>query len=147
MPRRFVRFAVSTYHRLCRAVWFVTRPHSHGVQAVVRDAAGDVVLVRLSYRRGWHLPGGGVKRGETPEAAMLRELREEIGLVDHRSIREVHCFEQVIDHKRDTVRVFAVEGAVYRPRRSLEVEAVEAFAVVALPEGLGPRARGFVVRF
>ncbi|MCD2324082.1 NUDIX domain-containing protein [Sphingomonas sp. IC-56] len=147
MPRWFIRFAVSAYHRLCRMLWFVTRPHSQGVQAVVRTEAGEVVLVRLSYRAGWHLPGGGLKRGEDAQAAMLRELREEIGLTACRSIAEVARFEHVIDYKRDTVRVFLVEGAVYRGRRSLEVEAVAAFAVGALPEGLGSRARGFVARF
>ena len=39
-----------------------------------------LLLVRSSYRTGWHLPGGGVRRGEMPEAAARRELAEEIGL-------------------------------------------------------------------
>ena len=39
-----------------------------------------LLLVRSSYRIGWHLPGGGVRHGEMPEAAARRELAEEIGL-------------------------------------------------------------------
>src|SRR5262249_6495801 len=38
------------------------------------------LLVRTSYLAGWHFPGGGIRRGETPEAAARRELDEEIGL-------------------------------------------------------------------
>jgi ADP-ribose pyrophosphatase YjhB (NUDIX family) len=45
---------------------------------IVRD--GKVLLVRHSYVAGWLLPGGGVRRGEPAEEAVLREMREEIGL-------------------------------------------------------------------
>ena len=47
--------------------------------AVYVDRA--LLLVRSSYQVEWSFPGGGVKRGETPEAAARRELAEEIGLV------------------------------------------------------------------
>lgn len=39
-----------------------------------------LLLVRTSYLVGWHFPGGGIRRGETPEVAARRELAEEIGL-------------------------------------------------------------------
>jgi 8-oxo-dGTP diphosphatase len=64
---------------LARIWWRLTRPRHEG--AVVAVYVGPaLLLVRSSYRRGWHLPGGGVRRGEMSEAAARRELAEEIRL-------------------------------------------------------------------
>jgi len=52
---------------------------------VCTDAADRLLLCRLSAvtaaAGAWTLPGGGVEFGEHPEAAALRELEEETGLV------------------------------------------------------------------
>ena len=41
---------------------------------------GAIMLVKHTYISGWHLPGGGVERGELAEIAAERELEEEAGL-------------------------------------------------------------------
>ena len=81
---RLVRAAEPLLRRLLHFHWRLSRGLTLGVRAVVIDAAGKVFLVRHSYVSGWHLPGGGVERGETLRDALERELIEEgnIRLVD-----------------------------------------------------------------
>ena len=55
------------------------------VRAVVLDEADRVLLCRLAIPDPpgtvvWATPGGGVEPGESPQAALRRELREEVGL-------------------------------------------------------------------
>lgn len=89
----------------------------------------------LSYAKGWRLPGGGRKTDEDPSAAMLRELREEIGLTAYTAIEPVCDFEHRPDFRHGEATLFVVRGVEYRPRWSLEVKAVEAFDLSALPTG------------
>ena len=59
-------------------------PHPHDVLpaafAAVRNAAGEVLLVRRIDDGNWELPGGRVEVGETVGAAVVREVREESGV-------------------------------------------------------------------
>jgi 8-oxo-dGTP diphosphatase len=51
-----------------------------GAVAVIRNAAGEVLVVKPVYKAGWELPGGAVEMGESPKAAWERELFEELRL-------------------------------------------------------------------
>jgi 8-oxo-dGTP diphosphatase len=89
---------------LARIWWRVTRsPHEGAVVAIY--VGSDLLLVRSSYRVGWHLPGGGVRRDETPEAAARRELAEEIGLTAS-ALHPVGVTSGICDGRRDRVHFF-----------------------------------------
>ncbi|HVV65901.1 MAG TPA: NUDIX domain-containing protein [Rhizomicrobium sp.] len=57
----------------------ISAPVAYAACALV-ERDGRILLARHSYVAGWLLPGGGVGRGEPAEQAILRELKEEIGL-------------------------------------------------------------------
>ena len=52
-----------------------------GAGVVMTDPGGRVLLVEPVYKAGWEIPGGAVEADESPRAAAIRELGEELGLV------------------------------------------------------------------
>ena len=103
------------------------------MHAAAFDGAGRVVLVRHTYSPGWRLPGGGIKRREAPRAAILRELREEIGLTGHGAVRHAVTLEHRPEYRRGIADIFIVEEVVLTPTRSIEIEEVASFALGDLP--------------
>ena len=141
LPGRVIHAAVHAAHVVRRATWFIARPKTSGAHAVAFTADGRLVLVRLSYAKGWRLPGGGLKSGEEPEQAVLRELIEEIGMISHGAVRSVTEFHHRPNFKRDCSTLFIVEDVCYEPGWSLEVKEVRAFALDALPCDVAPITR------
>ncbi|WP_067171856.1 NUDIX domain-containing protein [Microtetraspora niveoalba] len=48
--------------------------------ALIRDDSGRVMLVRPTYKTTWDIPGGALEADESPRAACVRELREELSI-------------------------------------------------------------------
>jgi 8-oxo-dGTP diphosphatase len=54
------------------------------VGAVIKDGAGRLLLIKRGHEPGkglWSIPGGRIEPGESDESALVREVREETGLI------------------------------------------------------------------
>lgn len=93
--------------------------------ALIRNGAGEILIVKPSYRNdGWLLPGGSVEDRETPTQAVRREAREELG-IDLR-IGAPLCIEYLDDESGYPPAVdFLFDGGVI---------SAEEIARIALPE-------------
>jgi 8-oxo-dGTP pyrophosphatase MutT (NUDIX family) len=128
------------FERMLRAClhfyWRFARGLTLGVRAIVIDDDGRVFLVRHTYVRGWHLPGGGVEPGETLLAALTRELREE-GNIDIAEPPALHglFFNRRVS-KRDHVALFVVRSfrQPHPPVPNREIAEHGFFALNALPD-------------
>ena len=71
------------------------------VLAVIQDARGRYLITQRALDKSWapghwEVTGGGVLSGETSEAAVVREVREEVGLdVSARSLVPASSYENV----------------------------------------------------
>jgi 8-oxo-dGTP diphosphatase len=103
---RCCRIFYRAAYRAMRLWWFVRRPRHRGaLVALWHD--GEILMVRTSYRRGWDLPGGSVRRGESALDAARREIREEIGLaIPAAALRAVQAVEILLDYRHDHVTIF-----------------------------------------
>ena len=51
-----------------------------GSALLFTDSAGRVLLVEPTYKDYWEIPGGSVEADESPYDAVVRELKEELGM-------------------------------------------------------------------
>jgi len=122
--------------------WLRLRPpKTFGVRTVVVADDGRVLLVRHCYRPGWFLPGGGVKRFETAEAAAIRETREEAGVEVERLDRLVGLYPNFSAVRSDHVALFLAGPWRTVGARSIEIAESGFFDLDDLPDGTTPATR------
>jgi len=112
----------------------LTRGLTLGVRGIVTNDQGEVLLVEHTYLPGWHLPGGGVERGEPAHLALERELEEEAGVRLTGPARLLSIHSNHARFRGDHVLVFHCQAWEACPATSVgEIAAVGWFAPDALP--------------
>ena len=85
MVKLVQRFALRCFGALPRGVRRVivrtiSPTWTSGAMAIIERDDGRWLMVRAVYRKGWSFPGGLLDKGENPERAIHRELREELNI-------------------------------------------------------------------
>lgn len=111
-----------------------------------------MLLVQHLSGTAWYLPGGGVDKGESFVAAVLRELREEIAL-EVTAVDRLHgLYHSRREAKDDHIAIFLVlvdsgQAARVRIADPRELGNLAWFEVDALPDEISPATRRRIAEY
>lgn len=87
--------------------WFIFRPAAMGT-GLLLVSNNKVLLTQNSYRKGWYFPSGGVKKGELIKKALVREVKEEVGIVVKEDMLEfLAAYQFRVNHKHNLYIIFS----------------------------------------
>ena len=115
------------------------------VGAFVFDDQGRILLLEHEFRPDsrWGIPGGFMSRGEQPDAALRRELREEVKL----EIIDVEfLFVRTLSRLKQVEIYFSGKAASTPVPSSFEIRKAEWFAADDLPDELSRDQREMIKR-
>jgi 8-oxo-dGTP pyrophosphatase MutT (NUDIX family) len=120
-------------HSFLKIYWFIFRPKTKGVICLILSG-DELLLIRHTYgHSAWTLSGGGLKKNESKEEAVKREVKEELGLdITPEYIGE---FTHHPDYKIDTVSCFVARIEKIEPKIDhLEIKDAKWWHIDNLPE-------------
>lgn len=127
--------------------WLTMQPKKLvGAKVVIKSADGNVLLVKPTYKPTWQLPGGVVEASESPRAAAVREVCEEIGLVCEEA--EMKIIDIIFRPDQDVLFVMYEHVGAHDEAAELQVQAseLEAYEWVA-PDKVVQRLPGYYADF
>jgi ADP-ribose pyrophosphatase YjhB (NUDIX family) len=115
------------------------------VAAMLFDGEGRILLLEHVFRadRGWGVPGGFVSKGEHPEEALRRELREEASI----EIEDVRFLFSRTLRKLKQVEMYFRARVIGNPvASSFEIRQAQWFSLTGLPPELSQDQRKLIAR-
>lgn len=108
------------------------------VDAIIETESGIILIERKYPPYGWALPGGFVDYGETLEAAVIREAKEETSL-DIEIIEQFHAYSDPSrDPRKHTVSVVFITKSDpnQKPSAMDDAKSLKVFPLSEIPENL-----------
>ena len=113
--------------------------------AMLFDDERRILLLEHTFRsgRGWGVPGGFIGKGEQPEEALRRELREEVSI----EIDEIEFLFTRTLGKIGQVEMYYRARVIGEPKpSSFEIKRAQWFALNDLPPGISKDQRRLIER-
>ncbi|APJ04718.1 NUDIX domain-containing protein [Silvanigrella aquatica] len=106
---------------------------TNGARALIINDQNEILLVFHTYIAGWHFPGGGVDKGESPREAVVREVREEAGIIVKNSPVLFDNYYHTFAGADDIVCLYVIRDFDCQSFQSSEIQSVKWFSLKELP--------------
>jgi len=130
--------------------WKIFKIKTRGVRVLITHQ-NKLILVRHWYNSLWVMPGGGIKKHETPEQAAIREIQEEIGIDIPQLEYLLGAYSNIKEGKNDTVHCFVVEldEQIQIPHHkfNIEISDIKWCEFENLPEGTSGATRARIQEY
>ena len=132
-------------YKIYRLSWKITQPQTIGVRIFLIKKQ-QILLVKHTYSHQWFLPGGGLKKGETLEQAIRRELTEELG-VNIDKIELFGAYNNFFEGKKDYIILFKSEDFSLPNKKDSEIEHFSFFPFEDIPKSTSPGTKRRIAEF
>ncbi len=136
-----MKFLLNLVLKIRRLYWWAVRPQTHGVRALLLNKQGEILLVKHRYGKGWFLPGGKMKKNESPENGLARELKEELGVTFLAIDRLLGIYTNIQEYKKDTITVYVIKNFTVTEKSHFEIQSKNFFSLENLPDDVSPGTR------